>query len=136
MFLLPSEVGFLRYLGEAKVPLNEFSFPMERIADIQSQVRRTPTHLKYIYLNSLYFIQLESLIQKNYHLHQSARDGYRSYLQAYASYSLKGIFDVNSLDLVKVGKSFGFTVPPRVNMKMPDSEKTPSRKRHKKNIMK
>lgn len=55
-------------------------------------------------------------MQKNYFLHQSARDGYRSYLQAYASYSLKKIFDVNQLDLAKVGKSFGFAVPPRVNV--------------------
>lgn len=26
------------------------------------------------------------------------------------------MFDVNSLDLIKVGLSFGFTVPPRVNL--------------------
>lgn len=96
MFLLPSELGFLRYLKEAKVPLNEFSFPADKIANVQSQ--------------------LEKLLQKNYALYQSARDGYRSYLQAYASYSLKKIFDVNSLDLTKVGKSFGFSVPPRVNV--------------------
>ncbi len=62
------------------------------------------------------FDQLEKLLQKNYFLHQSARDGYRSYLQAYASYSLKKIFDVNQLDLAKVGKAFGFAVPPRVNV--------------------
>lgn len=49
-------------------------------------------------------------------MHQSAKDGYRSYLQAYASYSLKKIFDVNQLDLAKVGKAFGFAVPPRVNV--------------------
>jgi ATP-dependent RNA helicase DDX18/HAS1 len=49
-------------------------------------------------------------------LHQSAKDGYRSYLQSYASYSLKKIFDVNALDLAKVGKAFGFSVPPRVNV--------------------
>lgn len=55
-------------------------------------------------------------MQKNYFLHQSARDGYRSYLQSYASYSLKRIFNVNALDLVKVAKSFGFAVPPRVNV--------------------
>jgi ATP-dependent RNA helicase DDX18/HAS1 len=59
---------------------------------------------------------LEKLLQKNYFLHQSARDGYRSYLQAYASYSLKTIFNVNALDLAKVGKSFGFAVPPRINV--------------------
>jgi ATP-dependent RNA helicase DDX18/HAS1 len=59
---------------------------------------------------------LEKLLQKNYFLHQSAKDGYRAYLQAYASYSLKKIFDVNKLDLAKVGKAFGFAVPPRVNI--------------------
>lgn len=59
---------------------------------------------------------MEKLLQKNYFLHQSATDGFRSYLQAYASYSLKKIFDINALDLVKVGKSFGFAIPPRVNI--------------------
>lgn len=59
---------------------------------------------------------MEKLLQKNYFLHQSAKDGYRSYLQAYASYSLKKIFDINALDLAKVGKAFGFAVPPRVNV--------------------
>lgn len=61
-------------------------------------------------------VQLEKLLQKNYFLHQSAKDGYRSYLQSYASYSLKNIFDVNALDLIKVGKSFGFAIPPRVSL--------------------
>lgn len=42
--------------------------------------------------------------------------GYRAYLQSYASYQLKKIFDVNALDLNKVAKSFGFKVAPRVNL--------------------
>ena len=65
-------------------------------------------------------------MQKNYFLHQSAKDGFRSYLQAYASYSLKKIFDVNQLDLAKVGKAFGFAVPPRVNVAL--GGKAPSTK--------
>ncbi|WVQ78072.1 ATP-dependent RNA helicase HAS1 [Cryptococcus sp. DSM 104549] len=96
LFLLPSELGFLRFLKVAKVPLNEYQFPQKKVADVQKQ--------------------LESLISKNHYLNTSARDGYRSYLQAYASYSLKKIFDVNSLDLAKVGKAFGFSVPPKVNI--------------------
>ena len=96
LFLLPSELGFLRFLKAARIPLNEYNFPSEKLANVQSQ--------------------LEKLIGKNYHLNQSARDGYRSYLQSYASYSLKKIFDVNALDLAKVGKAFGFPVPPRVNI--------------------
>lgn len=62
------------------------------------------------------FIQLTKLISKNYYLNQSARDGFRSYIQSYASYSLKKIFNVNNLDLNKVGLAFGFTVPPAVNI--------------------
>lgn len=60
--------------------------------------------------------QLESLLSKNHYLNTTAKEGYRSYLQSYASYSLKKIFDVNKLDLAKVGKAFGFPVPPKVNI--------------------
>jgi ATP-dependent RNA helicase DDX18/HAS1 len=55
---------------------------------------------------------------------QSAKDGYRSYLQAYASHSLRSVFNVNELDLVKVAKSFGFNAPPRVDMQLGSSMKT------------
>ncbi|AWU74560.1 uncharacterized protein C5L36_0A11420 [Pichia kudriavzevii] len=96
MFLLPQELGFLRYLKAAKVPLNEYEFPLDKIANVQSQ--------------------LEQLIKNNFWLHQAAKDGYRAYLQAYASHHLKTVYKVDKLDLVKVGKSFGFSVPPKVNI--------------------
>ncbi|KAH9487136.1 ATP-dependent RNA helicase [Psilocybe cubensis] len=96
LFLLESELGFLRYLKESKVPLNEFVFPANRIENVQAQ--------------------LENLLEKNYNLYRSATSGYRAYLQSYASYSLKKIFDVNALDLTKIAKAFGFKVPPRVNL--------------------
>ncbi|PLW18178.1 hypothetical protein PCANC_12676 [Puccinia coronata f. sp. avenae] len=110
LFLLPSELGFLRFLKMAKVPLNEYSFPMDKLANVQGQ--------------------LTKLISKNYYLHQSARDGFRSYIQSYASYSLKKIFDVNKLDLNKVGQAFGFSVPPAVNIPM-GSLKNTENKKHK-----
>ena len=47
---------------------------------------------------------------------QSAKEGYRSYLNAYASHSLRSVFDIQKLDLVKLAKSFGFTTPPRVDI--------------------
>ncbi|ORX95158.1 DEAD-domain-containing protein [Basidiobolus meristosporus CBS 931.73] len=103
LFLLPSELGFLRFLKQAKVPLNEYQFPNNKIANVQAQ--------------------LEKLVEKNYYLNKSARDGYRSYLQAYASYSLKSIFNVNQLDLQKVAKAFGFVVPPKVNISIGASGK-------------
>ncbi|ODH44878.1 ATP-dependent RNA helicase HAS1 [Paracoccidioides brasiliensis] len=96
MFLQPSEVGFLKHLKEARVPVVEFDFPSKKIVNVQSQ--------------------LEKLIGQNYYLNKSAKDGYRSYLQAYASHSLRSVFNVHKLDLVKVAKSFGFPTPPRVDI--------------------
>lgn len=43
------------------------------------------------------------------------KQAYRSYLLAYSSHSLKNIYDVHELDLQKVARAFGFTVPPRVS---------------------
>lgn len=104
LFLLPQELGFLHFLKKAKVPLNEYKFPESKIASVQKQ--------------------LEKLIEKNYYLNRSAKDGFRSYIQSYASHSLKQIFDVGALDLQKVGVSFGFTVPPQVNIQVGTSLKT------------
>lgn len=50
LFLQPSEVGFLKHLKEARVPLVEFEFPEKKIMNIQSQ--------------------LEMLIGKNYYLNK------------------------------------------------------------------
>ncbi|KAF4334834.1 ATP-dependent RNA helicase HAS1 [Fusarium beomiforme] len=96
MFLQPNEVGFLSHLKAARVPVVEFDFPANKITNVQSQ--------------------LEKLISSNYYLNKSAKDGYRSYLHAYASHSLRSVFDINKLDLAKVAKSFGFSVPPRVDI--------------------
>lgn len=89
-------MGFLRYLKQAKVPLNEFEFSWSKIADIQ--------------------LQLEKLITKNYFLNQSAKEAFKSYVRAYDSHQLKSIFNVDTLDLAKVALSFGFTVPPVVDL--------------------
>ncbi|KAI1418780.1 P-loop containing nucleoside triphosphate hydrolase protein [Xylaria sp. FL1777] len=96
LFLQPSEIGFLSHLKAARVPVVEYDFPAKKILNIQSQ--------------------LEKLITSNYYLNQSAKEGYRAYLHAYASHSLRTVFDINKLDLAKVAKSFGFAVPPRIDL--------------------
>lgn len=96
LFLTPEETGFLKYLKAAKVSLNEYEFPDNKVANVQSQ--------------------LHKLIESNYYLNCSARDAYRSYLLAYASHSHRDIFNVHELDLQAVGKAFGFNVPPRVDL--------------------
>ena len=64
------------------------------------------------------------LIEKNSYLNCAAKDGYRSYLQAYASHHQRDIFDVNALDLGAIAKSFGLTVPPRVDLAVKTSGQT------------
>ncbi|PRP80021.1 hypothetical protein PROFUN_12308 [Planoprotostelium fungivorum] len=111
LFLLPEEVGFLKYLRAAKVPVNEYNFPANKIANVQEQ--------------------LEKIINKNYYLYKSARDGYRSYIQAYSSHSLKEIFDVQALDLAKVAKGFGFENPPTVTLSVEGGKSKQSRSKMK-----
>ena len=94
LLLTPEELPFLRYLKSAKVPLNEYEVPTNKIANVQPEFER--------------------LIEKNYYLHQSAREAYRGYILAYNSHQMKDAFNVHRLDLQAVCKSFGFTVPPKV----------------------
>ncbi|XP_018579590.1 probable ATP-dependent RNA helicase pitchoune [Anoplophora glabripennis] len=98
LILRPEELGFLRYLKQAKVPLNEFEFSWSKIADIQAQ--------------------LENLIGKNYFLNMSGKEAFKAYVRAYDSHHLKTIFDISTLDLAKVALSFGFKVPPAVDLKV------------------
>uniref|UniRef100_A0A7S3LI99 ATP-dependent RNA helicase n=1 Tax=Aplanochytrium stocchinoi TaxID=215587 RepID=A0A7S3LI99_9STRA len=103
LFLIPSELKFLKYLRASNVTVNEYEFPMKKIANVQKQ--------------------LEDLVSENYYINRTARDAFRSYLMSYASHSHKDIFDVSSLDLKAVGAAFGFRVPPNVNLKIKTSGK-------------
>jgi len=103
LILRPEEAGFLRYLKQSQVPLNEFEFSWNKVSNIQPQ--------------------LERLIAKNYFLNVSAKLAYKAYVRAYESHSLKQIFDVQTLDLAGVGRSFGFSVPPHIDIGVGFSKK-------------
>lgn len=109
LILRPEELGFLRFLKQAKVPLSEFEFSWSKVSDIQSQ--------------------LEKLIEKNYYLHKSAQEAYKSYVRAYDSHSLKQIYSVNTLNLPMVALSFGFKVPPYVDLNVHSSKGVKLQKR-------
>eukprot|EP01111_Echinosteliopsis_oligospora_P002723 TRINITY_DN1416_c0_g1_i4.p1 TRINITY_DN1416_c0_g1~~TRINITY_DN1416_c0_g1_i4.p1 ORF type:complete len:459 (-),score=137.67 TRINITY_DN1416_c0_g1_i4:41-1417(-) len=103
LFLLPTEIEFLKYLKVAKVPLNEYEFPQTKIVNIQNH--------------------LESVVEKNYYLHRSARDAFRGYLLSYSTHSHKDSFNVHTLDIVAVAKAFCFNNPPKINLHLISSEK-------------
>ncbi|CAH1391189.1 unnamed protein product [Nezara viridula] len=96
LLLRPEELSFLYYLKHAKVPLNEFDFNWNKVSDIQ--------------------LQLEKLVGTNYALNLAAKDAFKSCVRSYDSHHLKKVFDINSLDLTKLAKTFGLTVPPRVDL--------------------
>eukprot|EP00026_Physarum_polycephalum_P006212 Phypoly_transcript_06254.p1 GENE.Phypoly_transcript_06254~~Phypoly_transcript_06254.p1 ORF type:complete len:581 (-),score=128.76 Phypoly_transcript_06254:41-1783(-) len=99
MFLLPTETNFLKYLANAKVPLNEFEFVESKLVkNIQ--------------------VLIEDVVANNYYLFNSARQAYRAYLLSYATHSLKDTYDVFTLDLLSVAKSFGFTDVPKIDLQL------------------
>lgn len=109
LFLLPEELQFLKYLRQAKIPVNEYQFKKNKISNVQ--------------------LQLEKLVSITYKLHVLAHEAYRSYLAAYSSHSLKDVYNVETLDLTKLCKCFGLDVPPRVQLNVMDNGKAHRLKR-------
>ncbi len=53
LFLIPEELGFLKYLRACRVALNEYEFPGNKIANVQSQLCKLVE--KNYYLNKVRF---------------------------------------------------------------------------------
>ncbi|XP_042870941.1 ATP-dependent RNA helicase HAS1-like isoform X2 [Penaeus japonicus] len=96
LFIREEEYLFVTYLKSHKVNVDCMDISWTKVANIQ--------------------MQLEKLIGQNHFLHQSAKEAYRGYLRAYQSHQQKNIFDINTLDLKKVAKCFGFIVPPLIDL--------------------
>lgn len=96
LIIRPQEKKFLEYLSRSKIPMKEYEISFKKVADIQPQ--------------------LERLVSKNYALNISAKEAYRSYVRAYNSHGLKDSFDITTLDLVSVARSFGLENPPPVDL--------------------
>ncbi|XP_041988928.1 probable ATP-dependent RNA helicase pitchoune [Aricia agestis] len=113
LFLRPEEKGFLGLLQQAKVTLNEYECSWTKIANIQEE--------------------LEKLIARNFHLRKSATEAFQSYLRAYDAHRLKTIFDINTMNVAKAAKSFGFSSPPDVELGGPQKGQKKGGKHPKKN---
>ncbi|XP_010547561.1 PREDICTED: DEAD-box ATP-dependent RNA helicase 27 [Tarenaya hassleriana] len=104
LVLTPEEMQFVRYLKEAKIPVQEHEFEENKLIDVQSF--------------------LEKLISKNYALSESAKEAYKTYISAYDSHSMKDVFNVHRLDLKAVAASFGFSSLPKVSLKIENRAST------------
>ncbi|KAJ1978796.1 ATP-dependent RNA helicase [Dimargaris xerosporica] len=96
LFLAPNELTFLKYLKQARVPLNEYQFPERKIANVQAQ--------------------LERLIEKNHYLKEAATKAFRTFIKGYNICSHKDVYNVKKLDLKQVAMSFGLNFVPHVDL--------------------
>ncbi|XP_045135392.1 ATP-dependent RNA helicase HAS1-like [Portunus trituberculatus] len=96
LFIREEEIGFVRYLKTHKVNVEAMDITWSKVANIQPQ--------------------LEKLMTQNYFLHASAKEAFKGYVRAYNSHQQKDLFNINTLDLKKVAKCFGFQVPPFVDL--------------------
>ncbi|XP_076258958.1 ATP-dependent RNA helicase DDX18-like isoform X2 [Rhynchophorus ferrugineus] len=96
LVLMVEELGYLWYLRQAKIPLNEYNVQWQKVSGVQSQ--------------------LEHLIENHVALNKLAKEAYRSYLTAYDAHQPKTVFDVTKLDLLKVALSFGFKKTPDIEL--------------------
>ncbi|GAB2227245.1 hypothetical protein Drorol1_Dr00009058 [Drosera rotundifolia] len=111
LFLIPEELGFIRYLKDGGVPVVEHDYDKKRVVDIQSH--------------------LEKIVSANYYLNKAAKKAYRSYIQAYNSHSMKDVFNVHKLNLQDVAASLCFTSPPKVDLLIQSSASKFRNKRRK-----
>ena len=89
IFLLPSEIGFLKHLNKENLEMNEFKFPKNGIAQIQTKI--------------------ENIVEKNFYLEKLSREALKSFIHSYNNYSLKEVFDLKKINKVFLFKSFGIT---------------------------
>lgn len=109
LMLLPNEVNFIRILKLHKIKLIEYEFP-KKVANIQEK--------------------LEILVnKKGSSLQKPAIEAYRAYIHSYNAQVDKETFDLEKLDLLKVGKSFGLSSPPFVHLNVKVGGSSNRRKR-------
>ncbi|KAF3780247.1 DEAD-box ATP-dependent RNA helicase 27 [Nymphaea thermarum] len=111
LFLMPEELQFLSYLRKEKIPMKEYEYDEKKLANIQAA--------------------LDKLVVNNYHLLRAAKDAYSSYVKAYASHSMKEVFNVHRLNLQDVAASFCFDSPPMVNLNIDSNASKFRKKMHK-----
>jgi len=89
LFLLPSEIGFLKYLKKKKIEINEFKFPNLNFIHIQTKIG--------------------NLVEKNSYLEKLSKAALKSFIHSYNNYSLKEVFDLKKINKILLYKSFGMS---------------------------
>eukprot|EP01083_Nonionella_stella_P097323 273538_1 len=103
LFLIPNELRYLHVLNKYNIGVKEYQCPpKKKIANIQSQ--------------------LEKITSTVYHLHVDAHKAYQAYIREYGLRN-SNIFDVLSLNICDVAKSFGLSAPPKMSIQVRKNKK-------------
>ena len=78
-----------KFLNKENLEMNEFKFPKNGIAQIQTKI--------------------ENIVEKNFYLEKLSREALKSFIHSYNNYSLKEVFDLKKINKVFLFKSFGIT---------------------------
>ena len=89
IFLLSSEINFLKFLKNKKIYINEFQYNTQDWSLIHQKI--------------------SALVEQNYYLNRQAKAAFKSFLYSYSSSNLKSIFDLKKLNLNLLSKNFGLT---------------------------
>ncbi|TGZ85680.1 P-loop containing nucleoside triphosphate hydrolase protein [Ascodesmis nigricans] len=103
IFLQPIEKALVERVTNSGVTMEEFSFPRKQLLKVQPAI--------------------EKAVAKNFNLHVLAKDAFRSFLSDYNIHADREIFDTTKLDVAKLARSFGFPIPPRVQVREAKEEK-------------
>lgn len=87
IFLLPSEIGFLKYLKKEKLVMKEFKFPRIESSRLQKKIT--------------------NLLEKNRYLTKLSKNAFKSYIYSYKNYTLNEVFDLKKINRICLAKSFG-----------------------------
>jgi ATP-dependent RNA helicase DDX18/HAS1 len=87
LFLLPSEINFLKFLKKKNICVHEYTFSTRDWSVIRDKI--------------------SILVQQNYYLNKLSKAAFKSFLYSYSSSNLKAIFDLKKINLKLLLKNFG-----------------------------
>jgi ATP-dependent RNA helicase DDX18/HAS1 len=103
LFLMKNERKFLEYLEGAKVPLKEFTFPTDKVMQLE--------------------LLISNILSTKRDLQKLAKEAFRAYLMSYDSHPLNDCFNVAKLDIESLAKSFGFEEVPHLDIQVSTGKK-------------
>jgi ATP-dependent RNA helicase DDX18/HAS1 len=87
LFILPSEMGLLKFLKKNRFILEEFRFPFKNFSFLNERIK--------------------NIINKNFFLKKMGKEAFSSFINSYKNHILRNIFDPKKLNIEKIYSCYG-----------------------------